>query len=65
MGFSGFFQIELHVTIYLHFALLLSRHYLKYQIRNGTPCLEVDNVQNKKQSNPTYSWAVMTLFSSE
>ena len=50
MGFSGLLQIEYcaHVTIHLCFSLVV-----KYQMRNGTQCLEVGNVQNKKQNNAT------------
>ena len=52
MGFSGLLQIKSHVAIHLCLALVYSRHYLKYQMRNATPCLEVGNVQNKKQVMP-------------
>ena len=31
-------------------------------MRNGAPCLEVGNMQNKKQSNATYIWADMAPF---
>ena len=45
MGFSGLLQVESHVTIHLFFI----GYRVKYQMRNGTPCLEAGNVQSKKQ----------------
>ena len=37
----------------LLFTCIFHWYRVKYQMRNGTPCLEVGNVQNKKQNNAT------------
>ena len=43
--------MKLHITIHL------CRHYLKYQMRNGTTFSQISDVQNKKKCNATCNWA--------
>ena len=51
MGF--FWAFASQVTCYYSLVFFIGSYRVKYQMRNGTPCLEVGNVQNKKQNNAT------------
>ena len=65
MGFFWAFANQVTCYYSLLFCIGLGQALIKVSEEDGTPCLEVGNVQNKKQSNAIYSWAVPTSFKSE